>query len=74
MADKVVSMYMVPIQRGFQIDEAAKYLGIHPMTLRKLSDTRAIRCKRVNKHRVFLLEDLNSWLEGHQDWAANGNC
>ena len=74
MSNKILSMYQVPIQRGFQVDEAAKYLGMHPQTLREKSDAGEIRCRRVNKHRLFLLEDLDSWLESQKEWVANGNC
>ncbi|MBN2118550.1 MAG: helix-turn-helix domain-containing protein [Anaerolineales bacterium] len=73
MAEKFHAIYSVPAQRGFPIDEAARYLGMHPQTLRKLSDAGEIPCRRVGKHRVFLLEDLNSWLERQPMWVNDGH-
>lgn len=63
----------VPSQRGLQITEAAKYLGMHPQTLRKESDLGNIPCRRIGKHRVFLIEELDSWLNQQPKWVVHGN-
>lgn len=73
MQGRPVAIYQVPAQRGMPVTEAAKYLGMHPQTLRKLSDLGEIPCKRVGKHRVFLLEELDKWLESQPKWVAHGN-
>lgn len=62
-----------PSQRGMPIAEAARYLGMHPQTLRKMSDLGRIPCRRVGKHRVFLLEELDRWLDVQPRWVAHGN-
>lgn len=73
MIGKTIALMQVPTQRGFSIAEAAKYLGMHPNTLRKLSDLGQIPCRRLGKHRLFLLDDLDRWLESWPQWANDGN-
>lgn len=73
MIGKPVALIQVPNQRGFPTTEAARYLGMHPQTLRKLSDLGEVPCRRVGKHRLFLLEDLNRWLESQPQWVNNGH-
>ncbi len=73
MSEKLLSVYQIPAQRGFQVNEAAEYLSMHPQTLRRMADRGEIPCRRVNKHRVFLLEDLDRWLESQPKWVAHGN-
>jgi len=59
--------------RGLQIEAAARYLDMHPQTLRKLSDLRLIRCRRFGKRREFLREDLDAWLEQLPEWVSDGH-
>lgn len=73
MIGKLQAIYQIPAQRGFNVADAAKYLGMHPQTLRRLSDLGEIACRRVGKHRVFLLEDLDSWIERQPKWVTYGN-
>jgi hypothetical protein len=59
-----VHIFEVPGQAAFRVGEAAKYLGISPNTLRKRSDLGLIRaCRDVNGERIFLLRDLDTYLE-----------
>ena len=53
----------VPNQRMFKTKEAAKYLGMHPDTLRKYADLGWLTPKRINKGRVFTLEDLDAFID-----------
>jgi excisionase family DNA binding protein len=73
MNGRPIAIYQVPAQRAFPTNDAARYLGMHPQTLRKLTDLGDIPCRRVGKHRVFLLEDLDRWLEAQPAWVSNGN-
>lgn len=49
------------------IDEAARYLGIHPKTLNYLIRTRKVRYVKVGEQRgrVFRRQDLDLYLEGN---------
>jgi len=59
-----VQIVEVPEQAAFRVSEAARYLGISPNTLRKRSDLGRIRALRdENGERIFLLKDLNAYLE-----------
>jgi excisionase family DNA binding protein len=63
----------VPRQAAFRVREAAKYLGISPNTLRKRSDLGLIRARRdVNGERIFLLQDLDAYLESLPEYRHRG--
>ena len=63
MVGKVVRLIEVPSHRLFNTKAAAKYLGIHPDTLRKYADLGWIRARRINNRRVFTLEDLDAFID-----------
>jgi hypothetical protein len=64
-----VQIIEVPEQAAFRITAAARYLGISKNTLRKRSDLGLIRARRdENGERVFLLRDLNAYLESLPDY------
>jgi excisionase family DNA binding protein len=73
MIQKLAAVYQVPTQRGFAVSEAAKYLGMHPQTLRRLSDLGEVPCRTFGKRRLFLLEDLDAWLEARAKRVSDGN-
>ncbi len=62
----------VPNQRLFKTKEAAKYLGIHPDTLRTYADLGRITPRRINKRRVFTLEDLDAFIDSLPCYDAPG--
>ena len=53
----------IPDKRKFSMSEAARYLGIHEQTLRVKSDLGEISARKEGRFRVFLLEDLDKYLE-----------
>ena len=60
---QTVRLVSVPEQSAFYVRDAARYLGISPNTLRKRSDLGLILARRDgNGNRVFLLEDLDNYL------------
>jgi excisionase family DNA binding protein len=73
MVGKLAAVSEVPVQRGFGIAEAARYLGMCQQKLRQLSDLGDIPCRRVGRNRLFLLDDLNAWLDSRENWVSNGN-
>lgn len=70
---KLTAVYEIPVQRGFGIAEAARYLGMCQQKLRQLSDLGEIPCRRLGRNRLFLLEDLDAWLVSREKWVSNGN-
>ena len=68
-----VQIVEVPERAAFRVAEAARYLGISPNTLRKRSDLGLIRARRdKNGERIFLLRDLNTYLESLPDYCRRG--
>jgi len=51
--------------RWLTLGQAARFLGVHPATLRRWADTGEVRCLRTpGGHRRFLVEDLQAYLSG----------
>ncbi|MEE8115160.1 MAG: helix-turn-helix domain-containing protein [Nitrososphaerales archaeon] len=63
MVGKLVTLVEVPNQRLFGTKKAAKYLGIHEDTLRSYADLGWITPRRINNRRVFILEDLDTFID-----------
>jgi Helix-turn-helix domain len=72
MIGKPVALIQVPNQRAFSVAEASRYVGMDPDTLKKHCDEGRIRAKNVNGRRMFLLEELDRFLESLPDWGENG--
>ena len=68
----VCKLVHVPNQRLFKTKEAAKYLGIHQDTLRTYADLGRITPRRINKRRVFTLEDLDAFIDSLPCYDAPG--
>lgn len=67
---------MKPLQRAaMKIGSAAKYLDVSEETLRSMSDRGDVPCKRLNRSRYFLIEDLDKWRRQLPDWTEmNGQA
>lgn len=71
MISKPIALIQVPNQRMFSTKAAAQYLGVHPDTLRKYADLGWIRPRKLEKRRVFTVEDLNAFIDslpGYQSY------
>ncbi len=68
MIGKTVALIQVPNQRLFSTGAAARYLGVHEQTLRKYSDLGHLRALRLGKCRMFLLEDLEAFIDRLPEW------
>ncbi len=68
MIGKSIVVIQVPNQRLFSTKAAARYLGIHEQTLRKYADLGRILARRLEKRRVFTLEELDSFIEKLPQW------
>ena len=53
----------IPSQRLFSTSQAAEYLGVSRDTMRKYADLNWIRALKLERRRVFTLEDLNQFID-----------
>ena len=67
-AGTVHAVIKVPTQRLFKMKAAARYLGMHPQTLRKLTDEGKIVARNRDNKRVYRLEDLDAYIESLPEW------
>jgi excisionase family DNA binding protein len=70
MSVQTITITPVPSQRLFGTKSAAQYLGISPDTLRKYADLGWIKARRLEKRRVFALEDLDAFIERLPDYNS----
>ena len=68
MIGKPIALIQVPNQRLFGMKAAARYLGLHEQTLRKLTDLGEIKARRMGSRRVYALEDLDSYIDSLPRW------
>lgn len=68
MIGKPIALIQIPNQRLFAVKAAARYLGIHEQTLRKLTDLGEILARRMGSRRVYLLDDLDRYIESLPRW------
>ncbi len=68
MIGKLVALIHVPNQRLFATSAAAKYLGVCPDTLYKITDLGQVRAYDQNGRRVYRLEDLEAYVEDLPEW------
>jgi len=67
---KTIDLIQVPNQRLFSTKAAAQYLGVHPDTMRKYADLGSIRARRLEKRRVFALEDLDTFIDALPEYQS----
>ncbi len=72
MIGKPTVLIQVPNQRLFSVKAAAKYLGIHEQTLRKLTDLGEVQAQRMGSRRVFRLEELDRFIDSLPPWCDYG--
>ncbi len=70
MISKPMALIQVPNQRLFSTKAAAQYLGVHPDTMRKYADLGSIRARRLEKRRVFALEDLDTFIDALPEYQS----
>ena len=68
MTLRAIDLIQVPCQRLFSTKAAARYLGVHPDTLRKYADLDQIRPRKLERRRVFTLEDLDAFIDSLPDY------
>ncbi len=70
MIGKPIALIRVPNQRLFGTGAAARYLGVHPDTLRRYADLGWIKPRKLERRRVFTLEDLNSFIDALPEYQS----
>ncbi len=70
MIGKSIALIQVPNQRLFSTKAAARYLGVHPDTLRKYADLGWINARKLERRRVFALEDLDQFIDCLPDYQS----
>lgn len=70
MIGRPTVILQIPDQRVFSINEAARYIGVHPQTLRDMTDLGQVRARKQGHRRAYLLEDLDRYVEGLPDWEG----
>ena len=63
MIGKPVALIQVPNQRLFGPRAAARYLGVHEQTLKKMTDEGELQAKWMRNRKVYLLEELDRYIE-----------
>ena len=71
MIGKSIDLIQVPNQRLFSTKAAARYLGVHPDTLRKYADLGWITARKLERRRVFALEDLDTFINALPDYQPD---
>ncbi len=72
MIGKPVALIQVPNQRVFAPRAAARYLGVHEQTLKKITDEGELQAKWMRNRKVYLLEELDRYIESLP--AYNPTC
>ena len=73
MIGKPLALIRVPNQRLFGTKAAARYLGLHEQTLRRLTDLGELPARKMGSRRVYALEDLDRYIDSLPRWY-DGNC
>jgi excisionase family DNA binding protein len=68
MIGKPLAFVAVPNQRLFGTKAAARYLGLHEQTLRKLTDLGELPARKMGARRVYTLEDLDRYIDSLPGW------
>ena len=72
MIGKAIALIQVPNQRLFGTKAAAYYLGICDDSLRKYADLGWIKPRRLERRRVFTLEDLDAFIDSLPLYVHSG--
>ena len=70
MLSQHIALKQIPNQRLFSTKSAAQYLGVHPDSIRKYANLGLIEARRLDKRRVFTLEDLNAFIDSLPDYQS----
>ncbi len=72
MISTSADLKQVPNRRLFGTAAAAKYLGVHPNTLRKYSDLGYLQALEIAGRRVFDLVELDRFISSLPGYNGNG--
>jgi|SRR5437764_1383662 Helix-turn-helix domain len=72
LIDRSIDERGLPNQRLFKTKAAARYLGIHPQTLRKYTDEGKLVALNLVGSRVYDLEELDRFITSLPEWYYGG--
>ncbi len=67
-AGALAQIVSIPVQRVFPPRQAAQYLGVHPQTLKKLTDEGKLPARWMRNRRAYLLEELECYVQSLPDY------
>ena len=71
MIGNPVTLVRIPNQRLFGTKAAARYLGLHEQTLRKLTAEGVLPSRRLRSRRVYVLDDLDRFIASLPSWYVS---
>ena len=71
MIGKPVALIQVPNQRVFGPKAAARYLDVHPQTLKKMTDEGEIKAKWMRNRKIYTLEELDDYIESLPEYSEH---
>ncbi|HUD90587.1 helix-turn-helix domain-containing protein [Sphingobium sp.] len=60
------------LPRGMSVDDAAAYVGVHRVTLYRLSKNGALTARKIAGKTIYLRDDLDRFLEGLEPAYGDG--
>ena len=72
VTDRAINLARLPNQRLFKTRAAARYLGIHPQTLRKYTDEGKLLALNLGGSRVYAVEELDRFITSLPEWYYGG--
>ncbi len=67
-AGALAQIVSIPVQRVFPPRQAAQYLGVHPQTLKKLTDEGKLPARWMGNRRAYTLEELDHFINSLPDY------
>jgi len=69
--NKILAMGGETKKRGLGVAEASSYLGISKIGLYRMAERREIASCKIKKRLIFLIEDLDMYLQANRREAVN---
>ena len=70
MVGKPIALIQVPNQRVFGPKAAARYLDVHPQTLKKMTDEGEIEASWMRNRKIYTLEELDRYIENLEPYNS----
>ncbi len=71
MIGKPIALIQVANQRVFGPKAAARYLDVHPQTLKKMTDEGEIKARWMRNRKIYTLEELDRYIESLEPYNGH---